>query len=43
MIRLLIAFWRVSRGHAQRIAAPGRWVVWRDGETVMSKILGKAN
>lgn len=24
----------VRQGHAQRIAAPGKWKVWRDGDDV---------
>lgn len=24
----------VEAGHAQRICAPGKWRVWRDGDTV---------
>lgn len=31
MIRLLIAFWRVSRGHAQRIAATANADAWHVG------------
>lgn len=38
-ITRMIAVWRVKRGHAQRICAPGKWVVWRDGETVKTKNL----
>jgi hypothetical protein len=30
----------VERGEADRICAPGEWVVWREGEIVMSKNLG---
>lgn len=26
----------VENGEAQRICAPGQWVVWREGETIMS-------
>ena len=34
-----VAVWRVQRGHAQRICAPGQWVVWREGDLVLSKLL----
>ena len=30
MIGLLPALWSVLTGRAQRIAAPGKWRVWRD-------------
>jgi hypothetical protein len=29
----------VSNGHAQRICAPGQWVVWRDGERVCVELM----
>lgn len=29
----------VADGKAQRICAPGQWVVWRDGDTVRYRIL----
>ncbi len=29
----------VENGEAQRICAPGEWVVWREGDIVMSKDL----
>ena len=38
MIRLLIATYRVRMGHAMRICAPGKWVVWRDGGRVCVEI-----
>lgn len=34
-----LAFWRVSLGHAQRICAPGKWVVWREGDTVKTEVI----
>jgi hypothetical protein len=34
-----IAIWRVRWGHAERICAPGQWVVWREGDVVLSKDL----
>ena len=34
-----LAEWRVRKGHAQRICAPGKWVVWREGDVVMSRKL----
>lgn len=30
----------VENGEAERICSPGEWVVWREGEIVMSKDLG---
>lgn len=38
-MRRLAAYWRVRLGHAERICAPGQWVVWREGEVIMSKDL----
>jgi hypothetical protein len=35
-----IAWWRVRLGHAGRICAPGKWVVWREGDVVLSRNLG---
>lgn len=35
-----LAHWRVATGKAERICAPGQWVVWREGEIVLSKDLG---
>jgi hypothetical protein len=32
----------VKAGHAERICSPGEWVVWREGDVVMSKLLGTA-
>ena len=29
-MRLMLSIYRVWRKHAQRICAPGQWVVWRD-------------
>jgi hypothetical protein len=29
----------VIEHHAERICAPGKWRVWRDGETVKTEIL----
>lgn len=29
----------VSAGRAQRICAPGQWVVWREGDHVCVKIM----
>ena len=29
----------VTKGYAQRVAAPGQWKVWREGETVRHEIL----
>lgn len=33
------AIWMVRMGQAERIAAPGEWKVWREGETVRHEIL----
>lgn len=30
----------VENGEAQRICSPGQWVVWREGEVIMSRNLG---
>jgi len=30
----------VDNGEAQRICAPGQWVVWREGEVVTSRSVG---
>lgn len=38
-IARLIATYRVRRGHAQRICAPGQWVVWLEGRAVKTRIL----
>lgn len=35
----IIAICRVRLGHAQRICAPGRWVVWREGDTVLTRTI----
>ena len=37
-----LAIYRVWRGHAQRICAPGHWVVWREGDAVKSRNLGRS-
>lgn len=29
----------VAAGHAERICAPGQWVVWRDGEAVRVRVM----
>lgn len=31
----------VENGEAQRICAPGEWVVWREGDVVLSRNLGR--
>ena len=36
---LLGAILEVSAGHAQRICAPGKWKVWRDGKAVRHEVL----
>lgn len=28
---LVLAVWNVWHGHAERIAAPGKFIVWRNG------------
>lgn len=37
-VAMLIAYWRVRLGHAQRIAAPGKWKVWRDADGVHAQV-----
>jgi hypothetical protein len=39
MIELAIAIWRVWRGHAERICAPGQWIVWRDASRVRVELM----
>jgi hypothetical protein len=41
MLRFLIDCWRVWTGRVQRICAPGRWIVWREGHAVLSKLRGR--
>lgn len=38
-LALALAHWRVRRGRAQRICVPAQFVVWRDGDGVLSKDL----
>jgi hypothetical protein len=38
-LQLGLAMWRVRSGRAERIAAPGQWKVWRDGDGVRVEIL----
>lgn len=35
---LLKAIRKVKKGHAQRIAVPGKWKVWRDADGVHSQV-----
>jgi hypothetical protein len=35
------AIWMVSLKQAERIATPGQWKVWREGETVKHEVLRK--
>lgn len=35
------ALWLVRLRQAERIAAPGLWKVWREGETVKHEVLAK--
>ena len=32
-------YWRVRFGRAERIAVPGQYVVWREGDAVMTRII----
>jgi len=38
-VTLQDAIREVEQGYCQRIAAPGQWRVWRDGDTVKHEIL----
>ena len=29
----------VAAGHAERICAPGQWVVWREGDAVRVRVM----
>jgi hypothetical protein len=40
MIARWRAIYRVWRGQAERICAPGKWRVWRDGARVLSEVMG---
>lgn len=31
----------VEAGHAERICAPGQWVVWREGREVRHEVFSK--
>lgn len=35
------AIWMVRLRQAERIAAPGQWKVWREGESVKHEVLAK--
>jgi hypothetical protein len=38
---LVQALWQVALRQAERIATPGLWKVWREGETVKHEVLRK--
>lgn len=31
----------VEQGHCRRIATPGKWKVWRDGDKVKHEVVGR--
>jgi hypothetical protein len=35
------ALWQVSLKQAERICAPGKWKVWREGDRLRWEVLGK--
>lgn len=39
MIGFWIATYRVWRGHYERVCAPGKWKVWREGGQVKREVL----
>lgn len=39
MMDLQAAIWDVSLGHCERIAAPGKWKVWRENGQVRFEVL----
>ena len=34
-----VAIFRVRFNHAERICAPGKWVVWREGDAVRVRVM----